>query len=176
MTAYGGDGHDASANSPLPGLLMSLEQFKKAGVPADRVVMGLPWYGYDYSCDDNTTGASCYATIGAKQGAPQITYQAAAVYLRNSTTGLKYNHTTASAFFDYECDPAAPVPLGGVKACAGAGRHQVHLDTPGTIAIKAAALRAAGVRGIAWWNTGSVGECTPSALQQCCVCHDWVDR
>ena len=44
---YGGDGHMADANSPLPGLLMSLEQFKQAGVPANRVVMGLPWYGYD---------------------------------------------------------------------------------------------------------------------------------
>ena len=37
----------ADANSPLPGLLMSLEQFKQAGVPPNRVVMGLPWYGYD---------------------------------------------------------------------------------------------------------------------------------
>ena len=28
VTGYGGDGHDASANSPLPGLEMSLAQFK----------------------------------------------------------------------------------------------------------------------------------------------------
>jgi hypothetical protein len=33
------------ANSPLPGLMMSLDQFKNAGVPIDRVVVGLPWYG-----------------------------------------------------------------------------------------------------------------------------------
>ena len=47
VQGYGGDGHLAEANSPLPGLLMGLEQFKQAGVPADRVVIGLPWYGYD---------------------------------------------------------------------------------------------------------------------------------
>eukprot|EP01051_Picozoa_sp_SAG22_P011925 SAG22_NODE_1190_length_5206_cov_1.878990_7_plen_52_part_00 len=39
------------------------------------VAQGLPWYGYDYHCDDNKTGTACYATIGAKQGAPQITVQ-----------------------------------------------------------------------------------------------------
>eukprot|EP01051_Picozoa_sp_SAG22_P011924 SAG22_NODE_1190_length_5206_cov_1.878990_6_plen_104_part_00 len=39
VTGYGGDGHDASANSPLPGLMMSLAQFKALGVPANRVVM-----------------------------------------------------------------------------------------------------------------------------------------
>eukprot|EP01044_Picomonas_judraskeda_P041560 COSAG03_NODE_20971_length_311_cov_0.594340_1_plen_33_part_01 len=25
--------------------MMSLDQFKNAGVPIDRVVVGLPWYG-----------------------------------------------------------------------------------------------------------------------------------
>jgi hypothetical protein len=43
ISGYGGNGHIASANSPLPGLMMSLDQFKNAGVPADRVVVGIPW-------------------------------------------------------------------------------------------------------------------------------------
>eukprot|EP01052_Picozoa_sp_SAG31_P004608 SAG31_NODE_192_length_20788_cov_8.938083_10_plen_328_part_00 len=42
VTGYGGDGHVADANSPLPGLVMSLEQFKDVGVPMDRIVVGLP--------------------------------------------------------------------------------------------------------------------------------------
>jgi hypothetical protein len=97
---------------------------------------GLSWYGYDYFCTDNATGTPCHATIGAKQGAPQITYEDAKFYLMNSTTGLMYNHTTvsrlrlcsapvprqlkaggacprlvpqASAFFDYDCNPSANV-------------------------------------------------------------------
>ena len=57
---------------------------------------GLSWYGYDYFCTDNATGTPCHATIGAKQGAPQITYEDAKFYLMNSTTGLMYNHTTVS--------------------------------------------------------------------------------
>jgi hypothetical protein len=43
ISGYGGNGHIAMANSPLPGLMMSLDQFKNAGVPIDRVVIGLPW-------------------------------------------------------------------------------------------------------------------------------------
>ena len=30
------------------------------------------------------------------------------------------------------------------------------LDTPGTLAIKIAALKSVGVRGVSWWHTGSV--------------------
>ena len=29
-------------------------------------------YGYDYHCNDNKTGATCNATVGSKQGAPQV--------------------------------------------------------------------------------------------------------
>ena len=47
ISGYGGNGHIAMANSPLPGLMMSLDQFKNAGVPIDRVVVGLPWCGLD---------------------------------------------------------------------------------------------------------------------------------
>jgi hypothetical protein len=106
------------------------------------------------ACNDNITGAPCNATIGSKQGAPQLSYELAMQLLRNSTTGLMYNHSTASAWFDYTCIPHNVTKP--AKPCT-AGRHQVHIDTPGTIAIKLGALRAAGVRGVAWWNTGSVG-------------------
>ena len=32
----------------------SLREFENAGVPADRVVVGIPWYGYDYHCDSES--------------------------------------------------------------------------------------------------------------------------
>ena len=42
----------------------------------------------------------------------------------------RYNHTTASAFFDYDCaGPLANVtPPGSAHACQGTGRHQVRLS------------------------------------------------
>ena len=39
VIGYGGDGRETSANSPLPGLEISLAQFKALGVPANRIVM-----------------------------------------------------------------------------------------------------------------------------------------
>ena len=83
-------------------------------------------YGYDYHCNDNKTGATCNATVGSKQGAPQVLplpcvstafvaktlplpcapqvpYFTAAQYLKQSTTGLMHNATTESAWFDCEC-------------------------------------------------------------------------
>ena len=152
---YGGNGHIASANSPLPGLMESLREFENAGVPADRVVVGIPWYGYDYHCDSgadaNKTGAICNATVGSKQGAPQIAYSRAVKLLNASTTGLMFNSTTVSAWFDYTCTNTS-----ATTGCKGLGRHQVHFDTNHTLTLKQQALRAAGARGVAWWNTGSV--------------------
>ena len=44
----------ADANSPLPGLKISLAQYVANGIAPDKIVLGLPWYGYDYTCDDVT--------------------------------------------------------------------------------------------------------------------------
>ena len=95
------------------------------------------------------------------------------------TTGIKYNETTVSAWFDYDC---VVVPNASKTACKGAGRHQasnsvlcspcanlvalrerlllcrrqVHFDNNHTLTLKLQALRKAGARGVAWWHTGSV--------------------
>ena len=82
-------------------------------------------------------------------------------YLKNSTTGLKYNLTTASAWFDYTCTPIPNATKG--TTCKGAGRHQVHFDTNHSLGLKLKALRKAGARGVAWWNTGSVEVHCPPA-------------
>jgi hypothetical protein len=97
-------------------------------------------YGYDYHCDAdvdaNTTGATCNASIGSKQGAPQVSYARAALLLANSTTGLKYNMTTVSAWFDYHCVPGPNATAKDYTGCKGAGRHQVHFDNNHTLTLK----------------------------------------
>ncbi len=40
----------ASANAPLPILISGVNRFISIGVPADKLVVGVPWYGYDYKC------------------------------------------------------------------------------------------------------------------------------
>ena len=40
----------ASANSPFPGVQEGLLAFARLGVPAEKLVLGIPWYGYRYPC------------------------------------------------------------------------------------------------------------------------------
>ena len=82
ITGYGGDGTMADANSPLPGLLMSLGQFADLGVPASKVTMGVGWYGYDYWCKTNVSGAPCHARIGAKQVSKSVRARTPSIALR----------------------------------------------------------------------------------------------
>ena len=60
-----------------------------------------------------------------------------------STTGVVYDAPSASAWADY-IDPAS------------LRRHRVWFDTPGTLAVKMAALRQVGVRGVGFWDSGSL--------------------
>jgi Di-N-acetylchitobiase len=43
----------AAANSPLPLVERSVQAWLDLGVPADKLILGLPWYGYSYGCVDD---------------------------------------------------------------------------------------------------------------------------
>jgi di-N-acetylchitobiase len=150
----------AGPNAPLPGIMAGLAQYKAAGVGAGRLVVGLPWYGYDYSCDNDTLRAPCAVRPQRPgQHSPQITYEDILGVLASgaSPTGVMYDRASASAWLDYVCaGPAPPPARAPAYRCAGPGRHQIWFDTPGSLAVKYATLRRAGVRGVAWWHTGAV--------------------
>lgn len=41
----------AGANSPIDAVRRGVRQWLAVGVPAKKLVLGLPWYGYDYTCE-----------------------------------------------------------------------------------------------------------------------------
>merc|ERR1711964_487409 len=98
------------------------------------------------------------ATVGSKQGGTkmQLPYHDALIKLKTSTSGIMYNHTTASSFFDYN-DTTTP-GSGPYKS----QRHQVWFETPGSLAVKYAALKQLGLRGVSFWHSGSVQYYTPN--------------
>ena len=83
----------------------------------------------------------------------EIGYEQIQPLLRTSPTGVRYDHVTASAYFDYQCDMNTPK----LSPPCHPGRNQVWFDTPATLALKYSMLRAAGVRGVGMWDAGSVG-------------------
>jgi len=50
--------------STVPPLFITgLKKFLQLGIPADKLVLGLPWYGYDYPCLHYTKVRECYYRI-----------------------------------------------------------------------------------------------------------------
>jgi len=53
----------ASANAPLPLCQSGIEDYVQIGVPAEKLILGVPWYGYRYKCVDPSfdpiTGKTC---------------------------------------------------------------------------------------------------------------------
>ena len=57
------------ANAALPVVKNGVECFKTLGVPASKLVLAFPWYGYDYTCQEGDTAGTegtCHVTA-AKQ-------------------------------------------------------------------------------------------------------------
>lgn len=48
----------AAANSPLPLVERSVQAWLGLGIPPEKLILGLPWYGYSYECieDDDEDG------------------------------------------------------------------------------------------------------------------------
>ena len=43
--------------------ITGLKEFLQLGIPADKLVLGLPWYGYDYPCLHYTKVCECFYRI-----------------------------------------------------------------------------------------------------------------
>ena len=42
---------------PLPAVVASLQSFITLGAPKEKLIMGIPWYGYEYRCNSTYTPA-----------------------------------------------------------------------------------------------------------------------
>ena len=139
----------ASANAPLTKLMGGIQEYISAGVPRSKLVVGLPWFGYNFACTNNTAGAPCTRNTSAELGSIGYADALGLAESNSSLTPVTYDRATASCWFDY-LDAAEPP-----------ARHRVWFDTPTSLAVKYSAVRAAGLRGIAIWETAAVEEGGP---------------
>eukprot|EP00118_Oscarella_pearsei_P015946 m.148468 g.148468 ORF g.148468 m.148468 type:complete len:357 (+) comp38498_c1_seq15:57-1127(+) len=140
----------ASANSPLPKTERGIEDFvTNLGIVSDKLVLGQPWYGYDYKClylDDIDLcslpnipfrGAPCSDAAGR-----EVDYGLVKQMLKNSTSGRVWNDTLKAPYFNY-------------KALDGS-THQVWYDDPESLTLKYEYGKSAGLRGLAFWTVDSL--------------------
>lgn len=150
----------AGANSNYIQTQEGVEAFINLGIPTNKLVLGLPWYGYDYQCisvsDNNVCqikrvpylGANCSDAAGKEINYSYILSD----LLPLTTTGLLYDTTTESLYFTYK----------NVSVL-----HQVWFDNPKSLSIKYKYAKRMNLRGLAFWNIDTLdyGE-TPNAKKQ----------
>ncbi|GAX78080.1 hypothetical protein CEUSTIGMA_g5522.t1 [Chlamydomonas eustigma] len=144
----------AAANSPAALVEKGLRQWLDLGVPRSKIVLGLPWYGYDYECQPDSTGRPmqpsdtvCHLAHVPFQGAPcsdaagsQKGYLEIMEILRSgrNTTHMQMDSTEMSPFFNYEAKDGSI--------------HQIWFDNPESLSVKYQMASDLNLRGVGIWN------------------------
>ncbi|KAM9243502.1 di-N-acetylchitobiase isoform 1-T1 [Dugong dugon] len=139
----------AAANAPYIQTLTGYDDYISMGINPRKLVMGVPWYGYDYTCLKLSADDVCTIAKVPFRGAPcsdaaghQVPYKVIMKQVNSSISGSQWNEDQQAPYYKYK-DPA--------------GRfHQVWYDNPRSIALKAAYVNQHGLRGIGMWNANSL--------------------
>ncbi|XP_028393894.1 di-N-acetylchitobiase-like isoform X2 [Dendronephthya gigantea] len=137
----------AYANSPFNKTKSGVSKYMDLGIPANKLVLGLPWYGYDYQCIAVTGVDTCHIKKVPYQGAncsdaagKQVAYSTINdLLLTRTESGRKWDAGSQSPYFDYY-DMSNQ-------------RHQMWYDDPQSLGIKLAYAVDIGLKGAAVWNS-----------------------
>jgi spore germination protein YaaH len=131
-----GDGSHAQPNAPLGGYPSNDTEAMAAYaavVPASKLLLGLPFYGYDFATADNQPNS---AASGAPS--PQSYAQIAA-----AGRPVMWDTRGQSPFTAYQD--------------AGGAWHETYYDNPQSLALKAQLVNKYGLRGLGVWALGMDG-------------------
>jgi len=172
----------ADANSPLPRVERGLTEFLRQ-VPAlradpSKLVLGVPWYGYDYPCTNaNFTqtadivggggigenggrppvctlepvpfrGAPCSDAAGTEIGLTRILTELAPLSIEGNAT-ISFDDRSMTPYFTYKKIEQTPDNNG---IAAPALYHQVWFDCPRSLALKYKLAKDMGLGGVGFWN------------------------
>nr|KAF6377668.1 chitobiase [Myotis myotis] len=135
----------AAANAPYNQTITAYDDYIKMGINPKKLVMGLPWYGYDYTCLTLSEDHVCTIAKVPFRGAPcsdaagrQVPYKIIMKQVKSSLSGILWDENQKSPYYNY-------------KDSAG-HFHQVWYDNPKSISLKRAYVQTWGLRGIGMWN------------------------
>ncbi|XP_066504350.1 di-N-acetylchitobiase [Hoplias malabaricus] len=135
----------AMANSPFNQTLAAYDQYIEMKIDPKKLVMGVPWYGYDYVCLNFSQEGVCTIPKVPFRGAPcsdasgkQIPYSIMMKQINSSTSGRLWDEIQQAPYYNYK-DKDGKI-------------HQVWYDDPESISLKAAYVGEKGLRGIGMWN------------------------
>lgn len=141
----------AWANSPFNSTVSGLQLYSMLGIPHDKMVLGLPWYGYDYPCSSYDTvqhvchlksvpfrGVNCSDAAGRQFG-----YSSMMARAKKSLTGILW-------------DTIAQSPYATYKEPNSGGYHQIWFDNVHSLRIKYDLARELHLLGVGIWEADSL--------------------
>ena len=141
--------------------ILGLQKYLDLEIPSEKLVLGLPWYGYDYPCETLDSSDVCsiksvpFRGVNCSDAAgTQVEYaQLNDLMISRSYTGQRWSQAYQSPYFNYYDT------VGGV--------HQVWYDNPDSLAKKYVISSDKKLRGIAIWNSDLLdyGDLTRSKQQ-----------
>ena len=141
-------------------------------MPASKLVIGLPWYGWDFPCAEPEPATTPTAPDAAAAGnttcavvpptgrpwygwATQVAYGQVMATARQAGASPVTDAVTDTKHFDHT-----------VASGAASGRHQTWFDDPDTLQSKYARCKKLGARGVAFWTADMPDSKTPSEGRQ----------
>ncbi|KAM6217078.1 di-N-acetylchitobiase [Rhynchocyon petersi] len=149
----------AAANAPYNQTLTGYDDYIKIDINPKKLVMGVPWYGYDYICLHLSEDDVCTIAKVPFRGAPcsdaagrQVPYKVIMKQVNSSISGRQWNEDQQAPYYNYK---------------DSSGRfHQVWYDDPQSISLKAAYVQKRGLRGIGMWNANCLDYSGDAAAKQ----------
>uniref|UniRef100_A0A8C8MIN3 Di-N-acetylchitobiase n=2 Tax=Oncorhynchus tshawytscha TaxID=74940 RepID=A0A8C8MIN3_ONCTS len=134
----------AMANAPFNQTQSAYDQYLAMKIDPKKLVMGVPWYGYDYPCLDFSQEGVCSLAKVPFRGAPcsdaagrQIPYSFMMKQINGSMSGRLWDEVQLAPYYNYK-DQRGQI-------------HQVWYDDPESIALKVAYVRELGLKGAGMW-------------------------
>ena len=135
----------ASANSALPQTASGIREFVQLGIHPWKLVLGQPWYGYDYTCISLENNGTCnirkvpFRGVNCSDAAgEQIQYYDILKLMEAKKAERKWDDTLKAPYFTY---------MGTNETY-----HQVWYDDPVSLEYKYSYAHLMGMRGLAFWN------------------------
>jgi di-N-acetylchitobiase len=150
----------AQANSPPNNMISGTVAFLKLGIPSNKLVLGVPWYGYNYTCLNQTNATVCPIALVPFRGVEcsdaagnEVSYgDIINTLLPRSTNGLQWNQIFQSPWFNYN------LPSGQAM--------QVWFDNPRSLAIKIGLAKQLSLGGVAMWNADLLDYSDPGQIRE----------
>eukprot|EP01006_Ploeotia_vitrea_P014682 TRINITY_DN39999_c0_g1_i1.p1 TRINITY_DN39999_c0_g1~~TRINITY_DN39999_c0_g1_i1.p1 ORF type:complete len:368 (+),score=8.62 TRINITY_DN39999_c0_g1_i1:42-1145(+) len=129
----------AKPNCPMSGLKEGLGKYKKLGITGDKIVIGLPWYGYDFPCTETSApDTPCHVVKPFGGGKWQKCYNEMLEMEKSAVVAPQYTPSKDARYF-------------AIKDSKTGKYNQLWYDDPVTLRLKYDLAKSERLRGIAFW-------------------------